>query len=182
MHSQSAIGEQFVALLPRDGTSTPLKNGDVIARKDTSVPPAIDSLLDAANRGLLAIPHDNLKTAIDESYTAIGGLGPELSRIVKGSSQIAIDARANLNSLTTLIDQFYTEPVTSLQPRFGDGMPPEMAASADLSNAIISMVDEMLENERAVLQNRLRPLGYRLSRHEHNQPHTLKRPFCCPRL
>ncbi len=30
VHSQSAIGEQYVELLPRNGTSAPLKNGDVI--------------------------------------------------------------------------------------------------------------------------------------------------------
>ena len=49
---------------------------------DTSVPPDINALLTAANTGLLAIPHDNLKTVIDESYTAVGGLGPELSRVI----------------------------------------------------------------------------------------------------
>ena len=88
MHSQSAIGEQYVELLPRNGTSPPLKDGDVIPLTDTSVPPDINSLLDAANRGLQAIPHDNLKTVVDESYTAVGGLGPELSRLVKGGSRI----------------------------------------------------------------------------------------------
>ena len=70
------------------GTAAPLKNGDMIADDRTTVPPDIDALLDATNRGLQAIPHDNLKTVIDESYTAFGGLGPELSRIVKGGSQL----------------------------------------------------------------------------------------------
>ena len=120
VHSQSALGEQYVALLPREGTAAPLKDGDVIAMKDTSVPPSIDSLLDGANRGLLAIPHDALKTAVDESYVAIGGLGPELSRIVKGGSQIAIDARANLDSLTTLIDQ--SAPVLDSQTETADSI------------------------------------------------------------
>ena len=120
VHSQSALGEQYVALLPREGTAAPLKDGDVIAMKDTSVPPSIDSLLDGANRGLLAIPHDALKTAVDESYVAFGGLGPELSRIVKGGSQIAIDARANLDSLTTLIDQ--SAPVLDSQTETADSI------------------------------------------------------------
>jgi phospholipid/cholesterol/gamma-HCH transport system substrate-binding protein len=53
---------------------------------------------------LKAIPQDNLKTAIDESYTAVGGLGPELSRIVQGSTQLALDARKNLDPLIALID------------------------------------------------------------------------------
>ena len=30
VHSQTAIGELYVALLPRDGTSPPLRDGDVI--------------------------------------------------------------------------------------------------------------------------------------------------------
>ncbi|MBB3630126.1 MULTISPECIES: MCE family protein [Mycobacteriaceae] len=105
VHSQSAVGEQYVALVPQDDTSPPLKNGDVIPLSRTSVPPPIDGLLDAANRGLQAIPHDNLKTAVDESYAAVGNLGPELARIVKGSTTLSSDARANLMSITTLIDQ-----------------------------------------------------------------------------
>jgi phospholipid/cholesterol/gamma-HCH transport system substrate-binding protein len=105
VHSQSAIGEQYVALLPRTADGPPLRDGDVIPLADTSVPPDINKLLTAANNGLQAIPQDNLKTVIDESYTAVGGLGPELSRIVKGSSDLAIDARKNLDPLISLIDQ-----------------------------------------------------------------------------
>lgn len=105
VHSQSAIGEQYVELLPRDGNSPPLRDGDVIAAADTTVPPDINTLLGAANTGLQAIPHDNLRTAIDESYVAVGGLGPELSRIVRGSSDLAIAAHENLDPLLALIDQ-----------------------------------------------------------------------------
>ncbi len=113
VHSQTAIGEQFVQLLPRNGTSRPLKDGDVIALPNTSVPPDINDLLSAANTALKAVPHDNLRTVIDESYTALGGLGPELSRIVKGGSNLAIDARKNLDSLVALIDQ--AQPVLDSQ-------------------------------------------------------------------
>ncbi|MGH3969410.1 MAG: MCE family protein, partial [Mycobacterium sp.] len=55
-------------------------------------------------RGLEAIPGDNLKTAVDEAYTAFGGLGPELSRIVRGGSSLAIDARNHLDELTNIVD------------------------------------------------------------------------------
>jgi len=113
VHSQSAIGEQYVALLPRNGASPPLKDGDVIPLADTSVPPDINTLLTAANTGLQAVPHDNLKTVIDESYTAVGGLGPELSRIVRGSSDLSIAAHDNLDPLLALIDQ--AQPVLDSQ-------------------------------------------------------------------
>jgi phospholipid/cholesterol/gamma-HCH transport system substrate-binding protein len=85
----------------------------VIPLADTTVPPDVNRLLSQTNVGLQAIPHDNLKTVIDESYTAFGGLGPEIARIVKGSTAIAIDARNNLDPLTTLIDQ--SKPVLDSQ-------------------------------------------------------------------
>ncbi|MGZ8749105.1 MAG: MCE family protein [Mycobacterium sp.] len=104
VHSQSAVGEQYIALLPRDASSPPLRNGDVIARDRSTVPPDINELLNATNRGLEAIPQDNLKTVVDEAYVALGGLGPELARFFKGGSNLAIDARANLDDLVNLTD------------------------------------------------------------------------------
>ncbi|MGH3970767.1 MAG: MCE family protein, partial [Mycobacterium sp.] len=118
VHSQSAVGEQFVDLIPRNPSAPPLKDGDVIPESDTAVPPDINTLLDATNRGLSAIPRDNLKTLIDESYTAAGGLGPEISRIVRGSTQLAKDARANLDGITNLIDQ--SAPVLTSQADTAD--------------------------------------------------------------
>lgn len=120
IHSQTAIGEQYVDLLPRTADAAPLKDGDVIPAADTSVPPDIDTLLDATNRGLAAIPKDNLKTAIDESYTAVGGLGPELTRLVTGSTQLSIDAEKSINSIITLIDQ--SPPILDSQTTSADAI------------------------------------------------------------
>jgi len=133
VHSQSAIGEQYVALLPRGG-GPPLKNGDVIPLADTSVPPDINDLLAAANNGLQAIPHDNLKTVIDESYTAVGGLGPELSRIVRGTSDLAIDARANLDPLIALIDK--SKPVLDSQTNTSDAIQAWAAHTAAVTSQL----------------------------------------------
>ena len=118
VHSQSAIGEQYVLLLPRNATSPPLKNGDVIPLADTSVPPDINTILSQVVTGLKAVPKDNLKTAIDESYIAVGGLGPELSRVVKGSVDLSIEARKNLDPLIALIEQ--SKPVLDSQTNTSD--------------------------------------------------------------
>lgn len=120
VHSKSAIGEQYVELVPRNGTSRPLRDHDVIPLSETTVPPEVDTLLEETNRGLLAIPRDSLKTMIDESYTAFGGLGPELSRIVKGATTIGIDARANLDSLTTLVE--HSAPILDSQTQTADAV------------------------------------------------------------
>jgi phospholipid/cholesterol/gamma-HCH transport system substrate-binding protein len=113
VHSQSAVGELYVTLLPRSGEGPVLSDGDVIPQDRTRVPTDVNNVLDATNRGLAAIPRDNLKTAVDEAYIAVGGLGPELSRLVHGGTALAIDARKNLDPLTTLIDQ--SKPILDTQ-------------------------------------------------------------------
>ncbi|WP_285034225.1 MlaD family protein [Mycolicibacterium sp. lyk4-40-TYG-92] len=120
VHSVSALGEQYIALTPRNATSAPLRNGDVIPLSRVSVPPDINSLIAATNRGLQAIPRDNLKTVVDESYTAVSGLGPEIARLIKGSTTLAVDARQNLDPLTTLIDQ--AQPVLDSQADTSDAV------------------------------------------------------------
>jgi phospholipid/cholesterol/gamma-HCH transport system substrate-binding protein len=113
VHSQSAVGELYVTLLPRSGEGPVLTDGDVIPQGHTRVPTDVNKVLDATNRGLAAIPRDNLKTAVDEAYIAVGGLGPEISRLVHGGTALAIDARKNLDPLTTLIDQ--SKPILDTQ-------------------------------------------------------------------
>lgn len=120
VHSQSAIGEQYVELLPRSDSAPPLKDGDVIALADTSVPQNINDVLDAVKTGLEAVPRDNLKTVIDESYTAVGGLGPELTKIVSGAITLSNDARDNLDPMLALIDN--AKPVLDSQTETSDAI------------------------------------------------------------
>lgn len=164
VHSQNAIGEQYIALLPRSGASAPLKDGDTIPVSRTSVPPDINDLLDATNRGIQAIPRDNLKTVVDESYVAFGGLGPEIRRLVSGSTALAIDARANLDELTTLIDQ--SQPVLDSQTETADAVQAWAAHLAAISQQLRDQdaaVSNLLENgapaadEARQLVQRLQP-------------------------
>lgn len=107
VHSRSAVGEQFLELSPAPGANpaATLRGGDVIGVTAVSVPPDIAGLLDDTNHALKAIPPENLRTLVNESATAVGGLGPELARIVDGSTALAIEAGKNVDPLTTLIDQ-----------------------------------------------------------------------------
>ena len=141
VHSVSAVGEQYVALLPRTGAGPILKNGDVIHADRTYIPPAINSLLAATVRGLDAIPGDNLKTVVDEGYVAFGGLGPDLSRLLKGSTTLASDARQNLDSITTLIDG--SKPLLDSQAQSSDAI---QAWAAHLA----TVTSELRDNDSAV--------------------------------
>lgn len=147
VHSQSAIGEQYVELLPRNATAQPLRDGDVIAMKDTSVPTDINSVLDSVRTGLQAIPRGNLKTVIDESYTAVGGLGPELSTIVDGTTTLALDARENLDPLLALIDN--AKPVMESQVQTSQAITAWASQVADVTRELKdhdSAVSGVLEN------------------------------------
>ncbi|CPR01799.1 virulence factor Mce [Mycobacterium bohemicum DSM 44277] len=109
VHSRSAIGEQYIELTPlpsKEGEHPrPLGDGDVIPVGQVDVPVDIGHLLDVTNRALQAIPRDNLRTVIDEADRAVGGLGPELSRIVDGSTALANAGGKTVDPLAALIDQ-----------------------------------------------------------------------------
>ncbi|MCX2934084.1 MlaD family protein [Mycobacterium sp. CVI_P3] len=148
VHSRTAIGEQYVELVPRpDPGESVLKNGDVIPVDRTSIPPDINILLDKTNAGLEAIPRDNLKTVIDEGAAAVGGLGPEISRIVKGSTALAIDAKKNLPGLTNLIDQ--SKPVLDTQADTSDAIAAWAAHIADITG----QVQQQNTSVQGLLQN-----------------------------
>jgi phospholipid/cholesterol/gamma-HCH transport system substrate-binding protein len=136
VHSRSAVGEQFVELTPKPGANnaSKLRDGDVIPTGRVQVPPDIGNLLDATNRALQAIPQDNLRTVVDEAAKAVGGLGPELSRIVDGSTALAIDAGKTVDPLTQLIDQ--APPVLDSQVQTSDSIARWAARTASITNQL----------------------------------------------
>jgi phospholipid/cholesterol/gamma-HCH transport system substrate-binding protein len=152
VHSASAIGEQYVDLVPRSGKGPVLKNGDVIPQDRTAIPPNINSLLAAVNRGLNAIPRDNLKTVVDESYVAIGGLGPELSRLFGGGAKLATEARQNLDAIITLIDE--PKPILDSQIESSSAV---QAWAANLAN--ITKQIQTVENNNGDFTGTLRGIG-----------------------
>ncbi|MCK8647101.1 MCE family protein [Mycobacterium colombiense] len=133
VHSVTAVGEQYVELTPRSDSAL-LREGDVISRDRSSVPPDVNALLESTNRGLQAIPHDNLATVVDESYRAFGGLGPELSRIVDGSTRLAIDSRRNLEPLVNLING--SAPVLDTQVDTADDIQAWAAHVANITSQL----------------------------------------------
>jgi phospholipid/cholesterol/gamma-HCH transport system substrate-binding protein len=133
VHSRSAVGEQFVELTPAPAARNvpALRDGDVIPAGRVQIPADIGNLLDATNRALKAIPQDNLKTVVDEAAKAVGGLGPELSRIVDGSTALAIDAGKTVGPITELIDQ--APPVLDSQVQTSDSIAQWAARTASIA-------------------------------------------------
>src|SRR5690349_11659770 len=120
VHSRSAVGEQFLELTPSSANSQKLRDGDAIPVGRVQIPADIGSLLDATNRALKAIPPDNLRTVVDEADKAVGGLGPELSRIVDGSTALATESGKSVDQISQLIDQ--SPPVLNSQVQTADSI------------------------------------------------------------
>ncbi len=136
VHSRSAVGEQFLELTPKNGSGPTLRNGDVIPAAQVQTPPDIGKLLDATNTALQAIPQENLRTVVDEAAKAVGGLGPELARIVDGSTALAIEAGRNVDSITQLIDQ--SPPVLNSQVQSSDSIAAWAAHMASITGQFAS--------------------------------------------
>jgi phospholipid/cholesterol/gamma-HCH transport system substrate-binding protein len=136
VHSRSAVGEQFLELTPKPGAddAQPLRNGDVIPAGRVQIPADIANLLDATNRALKAIPEENLRTVVEEADKAVSGLGPELSRIVDGSTALAVDAGKAQDSITSLIDQ--SPAVLDSQVRTADSIATWAARMASITGQL----------------------------------------------
>ncbi|OZG28872.1 mammalian cell entry protein [Williamsia sp. 1138] len=104
VHSRSAIGEQFIDLVPRNDNEPYLRDGDLIGLDRTSVPQEVGPLIDTVNTSLDALPRDQLQTVVDESYLAFNNAGPTWQRLLDSTHAVVEDAATNLQPITGLID------------------------------------------------------------------------------
>ncbi|AYJ48226.1 MCE family protein [Rhodococcus sp. P1Y] len=103
--SVSAIGEQYVDLIPRSSSEPNLAGGDVIPVDRTSVPQDVGPMLDQADVLLKSISDTRLQTVVDESFKAFNGTGPELQQLIDSSRLFVQEAQANSEHTTLLLDQ-----------------------------------------------------------------------------
>lgn len=109
VHSRSAIGEQYVDLVPRTQDGPNLRDESVIPVDRTSVPQDIGELLDTVDGGLEALPNESVRRLIDEGYLAFNGTGPDIGRLLDSANNLSGDAAENTAAITGLITD--AEPV-----------------------------------------------------------------------
>ena len=102
--SVSAVGEQYVDLQPRTDSAPYLRDGSVIAAKNTSVPQAVGPMLDRLSTLLDTIPKEKLSKLLDESFKGLNGSGDELAMLFESTSRVAGDLNAVADRARTLID------------------------------------------------------------------------------
>ncbi|VEG54878.1 virulence factor Mce family protein [Mycolicibacterium aurum] len=104
VRSVSAVGEQYVDLVPESDTGPYLEDGSVIVGDRRSIPPAVGPMLDQMSALVESIPTGKLGGLLDESFRALNGTGYDLGALFDSSARLAADANANGERLATLID------------------------------------------------------------------------------
>ncbi|MFI1914349.1 MCE family protein [Nocardia sp. NPDC020380] len=129
--SVSAIGEQYVDLVPADSPKGGnLHDGSVIPVDRTKLPQDVGTMLDQADRLLSSVADTKLAEVINDAFTAFNGAGPDLQRFIDSASLLVQEAKDNtdqtkdlLNKLGPLLDtqnqsadsiRSWTEDLTTL--------------------------------------------------------------------
>ena len=118
VHSVSAVGEQYLDLVSVGSPGKYFSPGQTITK--ATVPPEIGPALDAANRGLAALPKDKIASLLDETAQAVGGLGPALQRLVDATQAIAGDFKTNIQDVNDIIQN--SGPIIDSQVDSGDSI------------------------------------------------------------
>lgn len=90
----SAVGEQYVELLPRNDKAPYLQDGSVIPVGNTSIPQAVGPMLDQVSKLMDTIPKDKLSQLLGETYQAFNGTGYDFGSLVDSGATITRDANS----------------------------------------------------------------------------------------
>lgn len=106
VRSVSAIGEQYIDLVPPENpSSTKLRNGFRIQRQNTRIGQDVADLLRQAETLLGSLGDTRLRELLHEAFIATKGAGPELARLIESARLLVDEANANYPQVSQLIDQ-----------------------------------------------------------------------------
>jgi phospholipid/cholesterol/gamma-HCH transport system substrate-binding protein len=147
VRSMSAVGEQYVELLPRTDSPPYLQDGSVIAMSDTTIPQAVGPMLDQVSALVDTIPKDKLSQLLDESFNAFNGTGYDFGSLLDSSSTITRDANAASDQTRELIDD--AVPFLDAQAQTSDSIRTWAASLAGITEQVANNDPEF----RSILRN-----------------------------
>jgi virulence factor Mce-like protein len=103
VRSISALGEQYVELLPRGTSDGYLRDGSVIPVQDASIPQPVGPMLDQVSKLVDSIPGDKLGQLLDESFQAFNGAGYDLGSLIDSSKKLTGDLNGVADQTRALV-------------------------------------------------------------------------------
>jgi phospholipid/cholesterol/gamma-HCH transport system substrate-binding protein len=101
--NRSAIGEQYVDLVPSHSQPPYLTDGSVIPRAQTAIPPGPEVLLSNVDNLVGSIPVQSLRTVVDELDKAFRGTGPALQILLDSANSLTTTATQHLPTTRSLL-------------------------------------------------------------------------------
>jgi phospholipid/cholesterol/gamma-HCH transport system substrate-binding protein len=145
--SVSAVGEQYVDLRPRTDSGPYLRNGSVIAVRDTTIPQAVGPMLDQVNALIKSLPKNKIGQLLDESFEAFNGAGYDLGSLSDSTSRISADSNSVVERTRTLTED--TGPLLDSQAKTADSVRTWARSLAGISDVLAtddSRVRTLLQN------------------------------------
>ncbi|MGH3881121.1 MAG: MCE family protein [Actinophytocola sp.] len=101
--NRSAVGEQYVDLVPRSASGPFLGDGSVVPRSRTALPSSPEALLSNLDSLVTSVPRDSLRTTVDELDKAFRDAGPALQRLLDGAGALTASATEHLPQTGSLL-------------------------------------------------------------------------------
>ncbi|MEU5837225.1 MlaD family protein [Streptomyces diacarni] len=126
----SAVGEQYIDLRPSTENGPYLHEGSVIRQADTDLPAPPTKVLASVDNLVSSVPHDALRTVVDELGTTFEGRGDDLEVLLETGSEFLDSADAAAPETTGLIVD--SETVLRTQREEGDALRDFAAGTREL--------------------------------------------------
>jgi phospholipid/cholesterol/gamma-HCH transport system substrate-binding protein len=146
VRSVSAIGEQYVDLVPRTDAPPYLADGSVIDLRDTTIPQPVGPMLDQVSGLLGSIPKDRVHNLLDESYKALNGADYDLQSLFDSTAKLAGDLNGVGDQSRALMQD--SAPLLDTQTQSDD-------AIRTWTHALAGVTDQFVTNDpqfRTILQ------------------------------
>lgn len=104
VRSVSAVGEQYVELLPQTDQGPYLEDGSRIPVSNTTIPQQVGPMLDQMSALVGSLPKDRIPDLLDETFKAFNGAGPEFGSLLDSATTLAADMNGISEQTRALID------------------------------------------------------------------------------
>jgi virulence factor Mce-like protein len=148
VQSKSAVGEQFVNLVPTGGTSDMLSDGDVIPRSQTKLPVDFQKLLRTLDAVLGDVPPGKTRRLIHNLAEGVGGRGDEIASILESLGTLSQAFASVAPETQRLLDN-----ATKTGSAFLDSKDEFVGAIKAADDVLTALGDEPQELKNLFIQN-----------------------------
>lgn len=136
VRSVSAVGEQYVDLLPRTDSPPYLYDGATIERRDTAVPQPVGPMLDKLSALVDTIPKDDLRRLLDEMFAGVNGAGYDLDSLLTSAETLTAEMNGVGDATRTLVQD--AQPLLDSQVQTADAIRIWTRATADVTGQLVA--------------------------------------------